>query len=333
MVSNEEIESFISVSGCTDTVVARRYLEMYPGDMNSAINEYFSNLGNESSGFGDSGANLFHGDDNVRTPIPSFNDQLLPDDHGILGSSDHYIHATRAVVTENGITSVSDFSKVFSAPDDILFNDSFEIAKEQAKAQKKFILVNIQSPQEFSSVILNRDIWCDSLMMEFIQEHFIFWQRECATPDGNEWMNRYNITKLPHVSVVDPRTGRQLKSWDVAKSFSDSVTASSEMIEFLESESTIKALERLRGTSSSTSADSSSSAASNTAELSSSSISSFLAGGVSGLVQSQSQTQTQAQAQAQPDTMINVPKINSELAQLHMERMRRKNSEKQQQQR
>lgn len=329
MVSNEEIQNFINISGCTDLEIAKGYLEMYPGDMNSAINEYFSNLGNESTAnrnANNPANNLFHHEDDVRTQIPSFNDQLIPDDHNILNSS-QFLQSSRMVETEDNVPPLDDFSsQMFSPPDIIMFSEPFEIAKEKAKSQKKLILVNIQSPNEFSSMILNRDIWNDALIIEFIQEHFIFWQRSCNTPEGSEWLNLYNITKLPHVSVIDPRTGRQLKSWDVAKSFSDSISASSEIIEFLESENTLRAFNRISSTSNTTSNQVTNSNCSNISEQTSES---FPVSTNINTVQTIPDTiSTQNSAQSQSNPQVQVPKINSELAMLHMERMRRRNSEK-----
>lgn len=326
MVSNEDIDNFLSISGCTNPEIARSYLEMYPGDMNSAINEYFSNLGNESTHPQNNeymGTNLSHEED-VRTPIPSFNDQLIPDGHAVLDSS-QFMQGVSTVGTavRDMISPGDDFSSnMFSPPDSIMFCESFEVAKERAKSQKKLVLVNIQSPQEFSSMILNRDIWNDALIIDFIQENFIFWQRGCNTPDGTEWTTLYNISKLPHVSVVDPRTGRQLKVWDVAKSFSDSISASSEIIEFLESESTLRALNRMSGTSNSLNCDSGLETSATNAVSQSSELTSNPTQSTPGNFPSQ------GSVLSQPNDQIQVPKINSELAMLHMERMKRKNSEK-----
>ncbi|KAH8583768.1 uncharacterized protein ELE39_001514 [Cryptosporidium sp. chipmunk genotype I] len=328
MVSNEEIENFINISGCGDPEVAKLYLEMYPNDMNSAVNEYFSNLGNESTSnvnTSNQGNNLFHDDEDVRTPIPSFNDQLIPDDHNILNSS-QFIQNARVSHTDDVLPPVDFSSQMFSPPQVIMFCEPFEIAKEKAKSQKKLILVNIQSPNEFSSMILNRDIWNDSLIIEFIQEHFIFWQRSCNTPEGNEWLNLYNISKLPHVSVVDPRTGRQLKVWDVAKSFSDSISASSEIIEFLESESTLRAFNRMSTNSNIATQDVTSFIPSNLSEQTSDS---FVTNTNVNTAQiPQDTVSNQDSLQSQSNVQVQVPKINSELAMLHMERMRRKNSER-----
>ncbi|KAH8739904.1 hypothetical protein FG386_001721 [Cryptosporidium ryanae] len=346
MVSAEDIESFKLISGCGDERLARRYLEMFPGDMNSAINEYFSNMGNESNANGSRG--LAEGSDqlnydqqeDVRTPIPSFNDQLIQDYHqDSANSMSHYSFYSRADFNSESIPLTDDFStQMFSPPDSIMFNDSFQVAKERAKSLKKLILVNIQNPTEFSSMILNRDIWNDSLMIEFIKEHFIFWQRSSNTPQGIEWVNLYNISKLPHVSVVDPRTGRQVKVWDVAKSFSDSITASSEIIEFLESDNTIKTIDRMSNCEQGTRDSSKNSVSCLPALASSASNASFndntqthnsQSGVAAEDALSDERNATVATGSSSTDAgEVQIPRMNSELAMLHMERMRRKNSEK-----
>ncbi|KAK6589272.1 hypothetical protein RS030_213271 [Cryptosporidium xiaoi] len=354
MVSVEDIENFKVISGCDDEQLAKRYLEMFPGDMNNAINEYFSNIGNES-GLNNTN-NLARGDgqfrydqeDNVRTPIPSFNDQLIQDHHqDSVNSVSHYSFYNRTDLNSDSFSLTDDFStQMFSPPDSIMFNDSFEMAKEKAKSMKKLILVNIQNPTEFSSMILNRDIWNDSLIIEFIKEHFIFWQRSSNTPQGIEWINIYNISKLPHVSVIDPRTGRQVKVWDVAKSFFDSITASSEIIEFLESDTSIKTIDRISNDEQSTansycytSTSFGASDRSSDAKLNNDNPQKYLTSSAVAAIGASDNTSntnvdnlndknTNESSSLSNTGEIQVPRMNSELAMLHMERMKRKNSEK-----
>ncbi|KAF7458776.1 putative zinc finger in N-recognin (UBR box) family protein [Cryptosporidium felis] len=341
--SNEDIQGFMSISGCNDVEIAKVYLEMFPGNMNNAINEYFSNLGNEAANNTSNGnQDVINEEEDVRTPIPSFNDQLIPDGHHMdISASPDLFTQNNLVSNSNSISPMDDFSShMFSPPENIMFNQSFEAAKETAKSHGKLILVNIQSPREFSSMILNRDIWNDSLMVDFIQEHFVFWQRACNTPEGKEWLSIYNISKLPHVSVVDPRTGRQLKTWDVEKSFSDSISASSEMIEFLESENTLKTIRRISNNSSSLAGFSAEYNTINSGPKTASTVPNATTASIQSQSQSTDpippplQTNTNSSANVNTntntnaDTQVEVPRMNSELAILHMERMKRKNSER-----
>ncbi|KAF9621867.1 hypothetical protein IFM89_028455 [Coptis chinensis] len=49
-------------------------------------------------------------------------------------------------------------------------------SKEAASAQDKWLLVNLQSPKEFSSHMLNRDTWANEAVAQTISTNFIFWQ-------------------------------------------------------------------------------------------------------------------------------------------------------------
>ncbi|CAK9141753.1 unnamed protein product [Ilex paraguariensis] len=56
-------------------------------------------------------------------------------------------------------------------------------AKDAAKVQDKWLLVNLQSTREFSSHMLNRDTWGNEAVAQTIRTNFIFWQGVfCYTP-------------------------------------------------------------------------------------------------------------------------------------------------------
>lgn len=65
---------------------------------------------------------------------------------------------------------------LFRPPYDILFLGSFIEARERAKTINRWLLVNVQNPQEFSCQILNRDIWPNKQIKEIIKDHFVLWQ-------------------------------------------------------------------------------------------------------------------------------------------------------------
>lgn len=65
---------------------------------------------------------------------------------------------------------------LFRPPCDILFLGSFMEAREHAKSLNRWLLVNIQNPQEFSCQILNRDVWSNQQIQEIVKDHFVLWQ-------------------------------------------------------------------------------------------------------------------------------------------------------------
>jgi hypothetical protein len=77
--------------------------------------------------------------------------------------------------------------------------------------------VNIQSHEEFPSQLLNRDTWSNESIEEILRTSFIFWQRGHTTQDGKDFMRMYHVQpdKLPHLAIVDPRTGANFFNYTV----------------------------------------------------------------------------------------------------------------------
>ena len=65
---------------------------------------------------------------------------------------------------------------LFRPPCDILFLGTFLEAREYAKSMNRWLLVNVQNPQEFACQILNRDVWPNEQVREMIKDHFVLWQ-------------------------------------------------------------------------------------------------------------------------------------------------------------
>ena len=91
-------------------------------------------------------------------------------------------------------------------------------ARQQGKDGEKWILVNIQDPSIFDCQVLNRDIWKNPGIMDTVKENFIFMQYSKDDPKGNQYVQYYfqnkdNQEAYPHIAIVDPRTGEQVKVW------------------------------------------------------------------------------------------------------------------------
>ena len=56
---------------------------------------------------------------------------------------------------------------------------------------------------------MNGFTWTDENVREILAANFLFWQRGHTTVDAKTYMSRYNVTEpsLPHVGIVDPRSG------------------------------------------------------------------------------------------------------------------------------
>ena len=94
-------------------------------------------------------------------------------------------------------------------------------ARQEGKDSEKWILVNVQDSAIFDCQILNRDIWKNPGVMDTVKENFIFMQYAKDDPRGSQYIQYYfrardNQDAYPHIAIVDPRTGEEVKVWSGA---------------------------------------------------------------------------------------------------------------------
>jgi len=100
-------------------------------------------------------------------------------------------------------------SDMFAPPNHILHRaGGFQGARNRARDERKWLLVNLQTDSDFACHALNRDVWRNDLAEALITSSFIFWQAMNDTGDGATYMQRYSVDAFPHVAIIDPRTGR-----------------------------------------------------------------------------------------------------------------------------
>jgi hypothetical protein len=73
--------------------------------------------------------------------------------------------------------------------------------------------VNIQDSSEFSCQQLNRDLWASKDVKDTVRENFVFLQYAHDSEAGLDYITLYPFPAFPHISILDPRTGEQLKVW------------------------------------------------------------------------------------------------------------------------
>lgn len=103
----------------------------------------------------------------------------------------------------------SRLSELFRPPVDISFCGSFQAARDYAKEQNRWLIVNVQDMNDFNCQILNRDIWSSEKLREIIKKYFIFWQVAIDNADGHRFQVFYGITVFPYIGIIDPRTGEE----------------------------------------------------------------------------------------------------------------------------
>ncbi|POS86364.1 hypothetical protein EPUL_000568 [Erysiphe pulchra] len=109
-------------------------------------------------------------------------------------------------------------AELFRPPFEIMRQISWETAREQGKVERKWIIVNVQDQSIFDCQQLNRDIWKNPGIKEAIKENFIFVQYSNDDPRASQYIQFYfqnisNNEAYPHIAIVDPRTGEQVKKW------------------------------------------------------------------------------------------------------------------------
>lgn len=109
-------------------------------------------------------------------------------------------------------------ARLFQPPWDLMFKGEWEEAREEGKEYKKWLLVNIQDGSIFDCQALNRDLWKNQGVVETIKENFLFLQYSKDDPRSGQYTQYYfqnyeNPEAYPHVAIVDPRTGEQVKVW------------------------------------------------------------------------------------------------------------------------
>ncbi|KAI9158122.1 UBX domain-containing protein [Paramyrothecium foliicola] len=129
---------------------------------------------------------------------------------------------------------------LFRPPYDLMTRATWDEARALGKDEKKWIMVNLQDMNDFNCQALNRDIWKDETVRDLVAENFIFLQYDKDYADAEEYLTFYfpnqsheNPDNYPHVSIIDPRTGEQVKVWS-GRPFPSAPEFHAELAEFLD---------------------------------------------------------------------------------------------------
>ncbi|KAH7391882.1 hypothetical protein BKA66DRAFT_29898 [Pyrenochaeta sp. MPI-SDFR-AT-0127] len=115
-------------------------------------------------------------------------------------------------------SKMSMLAELFRPPFEIMYQGTWEKARDAGKEEEKWLIVNIQDPAIFDCQRLNRDIWRNDDIKATVRENFFFLQYSKDDPRGEQYMNYYfhardSSDAYPHIAIVDPRTGEQVKVW------------------------------------------------------------------------------------------------------------------------
>ncbi|KAI1423633.1 hypothetical protein F5Y12DRAFT_756407 [Xylaria sp. FL1777] len=121
---------------------------------------------------------------------------------------------------DQGTSRAALLRDLFRPPHDLMSDATWDEARDEGKEEKKWIMVNLQDLDIFQCQVLNRDVWKDANLKALIKEHFIFLQYDKRELRAQSYTQLYfpngadeNGDNFPHVSIIDPRTGEQVKVW------------------------------------------------------------------------------------------------------------------------
>jgi len=165
-------------------------------------------------------------DDEVRAPMPAYQDQIINPEMERRRMQEAIQADSEAMSRRMSFDRPTDSStagraevinQLFAAPSYNVGKPYYE-AIEQAKSEGKWVLVNIQQAEVFASHQLNRDVWSDDTIKDVVIGSFLFWQRDDKSTEGDQFCQMHQCGhQLPHICVIDPRTGRRVKAWDGRK--------------------------------------------------------------------------------------------------------------------
>ncbi|KAL0938462.1 UBX domain protein [Colletotrichum truncatum] len=141
--------------------------------------------------------------------------------------------------TEGG-TRAQRLAELFRPPYDIMSRLDWDEARQEGKDEKKWIIVNLQDMSDFNCQALNRDIWKDAAIKRLLAESFIFLQYDKDSLSAQQYVTFYfhhggheNPDNYPHVAIIDPRTGEQVKVWS-GRPFPSASDFHAQLAEFLD---------------------------------------------------------------------------------------------------
>ncbi|XP_040374767.1 leucine--tRNA ligase, cytoplasmic [Rosa chinensis] len=139
---------------------------------------------------------------------PEWTDEQREEKHLAWETSDH--HDTSTIDEKSRDNPAS----LYLPPSKLLFQSTFDEALDTACNQDKWLLVNMQCVDNFSSHMLNQHIWAEEAVSEIISTNFIFWHEYFDTPEGKMVARKYWLDSRTIVLLIDPMTGEAMCSWN-----------------------------------------------------------------------------------------------------------------------
>ena len=203
MSNDQDIATLCSITACT-TNEAEHYLAAANHDLNAAIVLCMDNQPSQQVSKPAPAQEA-----RIRQPIEYSNDTLINE-----GSASIF-HSTMNSTPTNPFASgpgKSDhLAALFAPPYDIMFQGG---GINAAKKHGKYLIITIHDSNEFACQTMNRDLWSNDNLKTIIKESFTFLQITQSSAEGQRYISYYHMSSLPHVAIIDWKTGERIKCWD-----------------------------------------------------------------------------------------------------------------------
>lgn len=221
---------FLELTGCP-TETAQHLLEASNWDISAAMELYLETQGGgpapmsqEDTAAADIIPEPSPGSPRVRAPDPVREDRLVQDSIMMRRREMEFSRAEDPSV-----------EWMFAPPRHLSYPGNFNELRQLAQSSNKWILINIQDHTEFSSHLLNRDVWTNENIVSVIRMNFLFWQRGSSSMDGMKCITQYHLEHaLPFIGIIDHRTGAVVFS---LKGLVDASELFIHLVEFLDENS------------------------------------------------------------------------------------------------
>lgn len=266
MDPEEAVANFVAITGA-DEAAALAMLEATGYNLEAAVNLHFASGG--EAGGGDVDMPAFEDDealarrlqqeaqagpapppleDEVRAPLPVYKTERLYGDEVYRPAGQR---RPANPVPQNVVDAFRDFkaeagggagpsgtggggaslAAMFEPPREMLFQGGFEEAKEHAREQGRWLIVNLQSTSQFASHQMNRDTWRNEMVRALVENNFVLFQAYDVVEEGQKLLNFYKVLELPATLIIDPVTGAPM--WQ-RTGFIDAERLTEELLPFLD---------------------------------------------------------------------------------------------------
>lgn len=230
-MADEDIAMFCSITGAGEDD-ASHFLEAAGWDVETAVGLFMDGGAKSPSSIPSAGSSgivsaVSGAGDEVRQPIAAKRGVLIDEDDDVGGSREHWIDPRRTLgpsiapfaptfadtvdlTTERGRR----LAQLFRPPHSIIFTGGgFDAARKHARTHHRYLLISLHDDREFPCQMLNRDLWNREDVQQFIRESLLFLQLDVRGGEGERYQRYYPVRGHPHIALIDPRTGKMVKSW------------------------------------------------------------------------------------------------------------------------